>query len=157
MTDRAREGVFSSLASHIPGADVLDLFAGSGSLGLEALSRGAASVVFVEHAKEAVDVITSNMEAVGLGGTVRHQSVERFLDAGGAASFDLVFVDPPYAASLASVEAILRSLLARVRPGGQVTLHRERGESPPDVPGLALVWERSYGTAQVWRFEKEDG
>ncbi|KAA3637268.1 MAG: 16S rRNA (guanine(966)-N(2))-methyltransferase RsmD, partial [Armatimonadetes bacterium] len=70
MTGRARESVFSILANRLPGARVLDLFAGSGSLGLESLSRGAERAVFVENSRSAAAIIASNIEAVGLGGTV---------------------------------------------------------------------------------------
>jgi 16S rRNA (guanine966-N2)-methyltransferase len=79
FTGRAKEAVFSSLHARVGGAAVLDLFAGSGSLGLEALSRGANSVVFVEQDRDAVTVIAANVDAVGLGGTIVRRDVEAFL------------------------------------------------------------------------------
>lgn len=154
MTDRAREGLFSSLAAVIPGADVLDLYAGSGSLGLEALSRGAASATFVEHGAEARRALQANIERVGLGGTMVASTVEAFLrsDTG---QYDLAFVDPPYAHSVASVAEVTRDLAPRLRPGGIVILHRRAGEARPEIPGLRPEWERTYGTTQLWRYVKE--
>ena len=80
FTGRAKEAVFSSLARFVPNADVLDLFAGSGSLGLEALSRGAASAVFVERDRSAAAVLSANVASVDLGGTVVTVDVDRFLE-----------------------------------------------------------------------------
>ena len=98
-SDRVREAIFSILGERVPGAAVCDLYAGSGALGIEALSRGAASTLFIERDRRAVEMIESNLEAAGLGGgSVRAMEVERFLGRGGRreASFDLVFADPPY-------------------------------------------------------------
>ena len=154
MTDRAREGLFSAIATFIPGADVVDLYAGSGSLGLEALSRGAASVTFIEQDRAASEALVKNIERVGLGGTLRMTAVERFLDDPGG-PFDVAFVDPPYAASLPSVSAIMRALVPCLRPGGLVVLHRPTGEERPLITGLEPAGERAYGTTQLWRYEKE--
>ena len=155
MTDRAREGLFSSIASWVPKADVLDLFAGSGSLGLEALSRGAASATFVERDRLAVDALRANIEIVGLGGRVVARAVEPFL-ASEPGHYDLVFVDPPYAMSFGEIAAIMGAVVPRLRPGGLVILHRRAGEDRPVVPGLAGAGERAYGTAQLWRYERAD-
>ena len=114
MTDRAWEALFSSLGLKVSGARVLDLYAGSGSLGLESLSRGAASAVFVERGREALDALRRNVARLGLGGEVRREDVEGYLDRC-RTRFDLVFVDPPYSLSLASVEEVLRKT-APMRP-----------------------------------------
>ena len=99
-TDRVRESVFGILAPVLNGAKVLDLFAGSGSLGLEALSRGAAECVFVEQDRGACRVIEENLKKTGLaGGQVRSMEVSRFLKGRGGC-YDLIFADPPYADGL---------------------------------------------------------
>ena len=156
MTDRAREALFSSLGPRVPGARVLDLFAGSGSLGLEALSRGAASAVLVERDGEALRVLSRNVARVGLGGEVRREDVNRYLDRC-TIRFDLVFVDPPYALSLASVEEVLRKIAPLLDEGAPMVVHRRVGEDPPAVPGgLQRVAERTYGDSRLWTYEKED-
>ncbi len=156
MTDRVREALFSSLGDRVVEARVLDLYAGSGSLGLEALSRGARSVVFVERAREALTALRRNAAAVGLGGEIVADDVERFLERTGG-SFDLVFVDPPYGLSLASVEEVLAKLEPRLEPGALVVLHRRAGEEPPEVTGLLVqVDERTYGDSRLWRYLKEE-
>jgi 16S rRNA (guanine966-N2)-methyltransferase len=156
MMDRVREALFSSLGGVVDGAAVLDLFAGSGSLGLEALSRGAGSAVFVERSRPAVAALRSNMAAVGLGGEIVTSDVEAFL-ARDAGTYDVVFVDPPYAAPLASVESILALLLPRLADGAVVVVHRRAGDAEPVVAeGLGLVDRRRYGDAEITRLVKEE-
>ena len=159
MTGRAREAVFSAIAAALPGADVLDLYAGTGSLGLEALSRGSSSALFVERDRSAIRALRSNVEAVGLGGRVVAADVDRFLAAhtpglghDSPGSYDLVFVDPPYGDSLASVEATLRSVAALVRIGGSAVVHRRSGERRPEAPGFVPEGEHIYGTTRIWRY-----
>jgi 16S rRNA (guanine966-N2)-methyltransferase len=135
---------------------VLDLFAGSGSLGLESLSRGAATAVFVERGREALEVLSRNLARVGLGGEIRREDVGRYLDRC-RDRFDLVFVDPPYALSLASVEEVLRKIALLLDEGATMVVHRRVGEDPPAVPaGLRRVAERTYGDSRLWTYEKED-
>jgi 16S rRNA (guanine966-N2)-methyltransferase len=156
MTDRAREALFSSLGGLVVDALVVDLFAGSGSLGLEALSRGARSAVFVERSREAVGCLRKNVEAVGLGGRVVPADVGRYL-AVTHDIFDLAFVDPPYALSLASVAELLVGLDGRLVGGATVVLHRRVGEEAPVTPpGWRQVDERVYGDSLLRRFEKVD-
>ena len=155
MTDRAREALFSSLGDTVVGAAVLDLYAGSGSLGLEALSRGAASVVFVEKARPALTALRRNIDHVGLGGQVVAMDVTRYLD-GSEQLADLVFVDPPYALSLASVQDVLRKLIPKLAAGAQMVVHRRAGTETPAVDGLAETDHRRYGDTVLWRFRKED-
>ncbi len=154
MTERVREAIFNIL--DVDGADVLDLFAGSGSLGLEALSRRARSSVFVEDDRVMCGVIESNVAAVGLGGVVRSMDVGRFLatPALEGGRFDLVFVDPPYSMELASVEQVLRDLDPHLRGGGYVILHRPAGERPPAAP-WPLDDDRTYGGTHLWWYRKE--
>ena len=155
MMDRVREALFSSLGTRVPGSRVLDLYAGSGSLGLEALSRGADSAVFVEQGGPAIEVLRANVQSVGLGGSVITTDVQRFLE-GSDGEFDLVFVDPPYALELASVEEILELVVDRISVAGTVVLHRPDGEDEAEEPtGLVKVDERRYGRTRLWRYERK--
>lgn len=154
MQDRIKEAVFSSLGSAVAGASVLDLYAGTGSMGLEALSRGASRAVFVERDRKALTVLRDNCAAVDLGGDVVAGDVAPFL-ASGSEAFDLVFIDPPYPDSDESVLAIMTAVGRRTAPDGLVVLHRPVGATLPETESLVLVDERRYGGAQLWRFKKE--
>lgn len=155
FTDRNREALFSSLGGDVVGADVLDLFAGVGSLGLEALSRGAASATFVEWHPPAVTILRENVASVGLGGEVIAGDVFDVVEGAGDA-FDLAFVDPPYDLPLASVEEVLERLLDQLNPNAVVVVHRRAGSAAPTVSaGLQVAWERRYGDAHIWRFVKQ--
>lgn len=156
MTDRVREALFSMLGPAVEGALVLDLYAGTGSLGLEALSRGAAHAVFVERARPALAALRANIDAVGLGGEVVGDDVATFLrDA--SAWFDLVFVDPPYALSLASVQTVLGLVAGLTADGGVIVLHRRADAEPvPPPAGCTVVDHRRYGDAGITRMVKEE-
>ncbi len=146
-SDRVREAVFAILGP-LDGAVVLDLFAGSGALGVEALSRGAASATFVERSPVALRAIRANLEAVGARADVRARDARAFLRdaraAGGA--YDLIFLDPPYrdAAGLGPV-LDLSPLLA---PGGRVVSESDR-RAPLELPELAVIDERRYGDTLI--------
>jgi 16S rRNA (guanine966-N2)-methyltransferase len=155
LTGKAREAVFSSLAARMPDADVLDLYAGSGSLGLEALSRGAASCVFVERDRGAAGMLTRNIDAVGLGGSVVVSAVDRFLPAD-QGLYDVVFLDPPYADPDEEVAANLGLVVERLRGDAVVVLHRRIGANLGPVEKLSVRDERRYGDARIWVLEKED-
>ena len=155
MMDRAREGLFSSLGQTVAGARVLDLYAGSGSLGLEALSRGAADAVFVERGRAALAALRANVAAVGLGGEVVPADVDAYLGRA-AGPFDLVFFDPPYALPLASVERALGRLVRLLAGGGTVVLHRRAGEGLGLLPGLTVIDRRRYGDTEITRLAKEE-
>ena len=141
-SERVREAVFSSLHSlgAVQGARALDLFAGTGALGIEALSRGAAAVTFVEADPAAVAAIRANLKATGLaGGTVVHADVGRFLDDP-VPAVDLAFVDPPYA--FAAWPSVLERL-----PASLAVLESRR---PVDVgEGWAVVRTARYGDTVV--------
>src|SRR3954466_10607906 len=112
--DRAREGLFHSLGTlvDLDGAAVLDLYAGSGALGLEALSRGAQTVVFVESSPKVLPVLRANLAAVGLaGGRVLAGSVPTVVAGPAPARFDVVLADPPYATAAEEVQEVLRTLV----------------------------------------------
>jgi 16S rRNA (guanine966-N2)-methyltransferase len=156
-SDRAREGLFASVASELGSLDgrrVLDLYAGSGAVGLEALSRGASYVLLVESDARAAAVIKANVETVGIpGAQVRAEKVERMLARPpDGEPFDFVFADPPYAHPGTGITRML-ALLAHgwLAPDGLVVVERatRSGEiSWPD--GLQLAKSRRYGEATFW-------
>ena len=152
-SDRAREGLCSSLQSllDLDGARVLDLYAGSGALGLEALSRGAGSAVFVESSSGVLPVLRENLATVGLpGGRVVAGSVHTVLSGVPPARFDLVLADPPYAVPASEVQDVLRLLAAGgwLAPEALVVVERpsreELWEWPTPFTGLR---DRRYGEA----------
>jgi 16S rRNA (guanine966-N2)-methyltransferase len=168
-SDRAREGLFATISSIIgslAGSRVLDLYAGSGAVGLEALSRGAAHVLLVESGARAGRVIRANMESLGLpGAKVIVDRVERVLDRGpGAAGtsgsapgadggYDVVFADPPYALDGEAVSAMLTSLADRawLAPGALVIVERATRSGPVRWPaGYVQDRTRRYGEATFW-------
>jgi 16S rRNA (guanine966-N2)-methyltransferase len=154
-TDRVREALFNVLAARrdFTGMHVLDLYAGSGALGLEALSRGAATALFVESDRRAADVIVRNIAAVGLAGaTVRRGAVSAVLGGGAPRPVDLVLADPPYDAPAAQIDAVLAALDGHgwVASGGVVVL--ERPVSAPELtwpPGWTAWPVRRYGDTRL--------
>ncbi|MGW3966221.1 16S rRNA (guanine(966)-N(2))-methyltransferase RsmD [Amycolatopsis sp. NPDC005003] len=155
-SERVREALFNALetAGELDGARVLDLYAGSGALGLEALSRGAADALFVESDRRAVDVLRGNVAAVGLGGTVRAGQVEAVVAAPAPAAFDLVLADPPYAVDAAALGSVLASLAAGgwLGPSALVVIERAARDGEPDwPPGFEPTRTKKYGdTAVFW-------
>jgi 16S rRNA (guanine966-N2)-methyltransferase len=148
-SDRVREALFSVLGERVAGARVLDLFAGSGALGIEALSRGAAAATFVDSAPAALKALRANLEALGAEAEVRKQDAGRFLAGASAAErqYDLVLLDPPYrlAGRLGGeLSAILPAVLA---PEGLVIAESDRRE-PLDLD-LPLLDERRYGDTLI--------
>jgi 16S rRNA (guanine966-N2)-methyltransferase len=151
--DRAREGLFNSLGSllDLEGARVLDLYAGSGALGLEALSRGAAEAVFVESGAGVLPVLRGNIATVGLSGAVvLPGSVPTVVGGAATGAFDLVFADPPYSAPVEEVLGVLRSLTSGgwLAPGAVVVIERSSREQPFEWPTpLVGLRDRRYGEA----------
>jgi 16S rRNA (guanine(966)-N(2))-methyltransferase RsmD len=154
-TDRVRESVFNVLAARIDfeGLRVLDLYAGSGALGLEALSRGARSVLFVESDRRAAEVIDRNIAAVGLtGAAVRRATVAAVLAAGSGSRMDLVFADPPYEVANLEVESMLTALVGRgwLAEGAVAVVERSASSPPLTWPPDWEVWpERRYGDTRI--------
>jgi 16S rRNA (guanine(966)-N(2))-methyltransferase RsmD len=152
-TDRVREALFSILGAHVVQAVALDLFAGSGALGIEALSRGARSCTFVESDAKVASTLGRNVEGLGAQGraTVLRMPVERALArlGGQGARFDLVLLDPPYAEAL--WEPALRSLArCGILAAGSIVVaeHPTRSPLPQGIDGpvgLALTEDRTYG------------
>jgi 16S rRNA (guanine966-N2)-methyltransferase len=153
--DRVKAAIFSSLGEEVIGARVLDLFAGTGALGIEALSRGAASAVFVEENSAAVGMIERNLTRTKLEGRVRKQDVFAFLrSAQMPAPFRIVFADPPYEKTKSGGEftqLLLESaeLAGMLEPSGIFVLEKRPGEKLP----ASLLWEvtraRKYGATEV--------
>lgn len=157
-SDRVREGIFSSLESEdaISDARVLDLYAGSGALGLEAMSRGARSAVLVDRAPDSSTVLKANAALVGKAvgapaGAIRavRQSVSTFL-AAEAGPFDLAFLDPPYDLSDEDLASNLTALMRLLTEDAIVVVERSTRSPQPRWPeGLTLLRERSYGDTAV--------
>ncbi|WP_336631307.1 MULTISPECIES: 16S rRNA (guanine(966)-N(2))-methyltransferase RsmD [unclassified Microbacterium] len=156
-SDRVRESLFGALEAgdRIADAAVLDLFAGSGALGLEALSRGAASADLVEKAPRAVSVVQRNVRAVsravpGARVRVHHSAVDTFLRAS-TATFDLVFVDPPYDLDDTALAGVLALLVPRLSSSAVVVVERATRSGAPEVPpGLRMFRDRKYGDTTLW-------
>ncbi|MEI8242307.1 MAG: 16S rRNA (guanine(966)-N(2))-methyltransferase RsmD [bacterium] len=160
--DRVRGALFSMLAEQVPGARVLDLFAGSGAVGLEAISRGAQEAVWVESDRRHVAILKANVQTFGAAGQVVGDDCLRWLRRVEGAPFDLVFADPPYEWAqehgFAGIAELLRSRRL-VRPGGILV-----AEQPTELPAAALPeWEmlrdRAYGHTRlvVYRMMQEAG
>ncbi|KJL17314.1 16S rRNA (guanine(966)-N(2))-methyltransferase RsmD [Microbacterium azadirachtae] len=165
-SDRVRESLFGALESMdaIGNARVLDLYAGSGALGLEALSRGARSAVLVERGRPAAAVIRRNVAAVRKAlatstdsdagarePTVVESAVHAYLTRA-TGPFDLVFTDPPYDLSDADMTADLVAVAPLLSSDAVVVIERARRATPPDLgaAGLSLIRERSYGDTALW-------
>ncbi len=156
-TDRVREALFSSLGRRVSGAEVLDLYAGSGSLGLEAAGRGARSVVFVERDPRVLRILRANVEELVRRGFSREgieimraevRDALRRLERAGRC-FDLIFADPPYASGEAAgvVESVAaRGLLGR---GGRLVVEHGAGGAPETVAGLDVVRHHRYGSTEL--------
>jgi 16S rRNA (guanine966-N2)-methyltransferase len=150
-SEKVREAIFNILGPVEPTARVLDLFAGSGALGIEALSRGAAHATFVDAAKPAVAAIRANVRELGLDdrATVIADDAVRFAGRDAASPWRLVFVDPPYKSGLAS-RAVLALPRASLAPGAVIVIEHDRRNPPPDALGdLLRTDERRYGDTVV--------
>lgn len=160
-TDRLREALFSILGNRVEGAQVLDLFAGSGALGMEALSRGADSCDFVDSGREAAVVIKGNLKHLSLkGGRVTASEVERFLRRA-RPGYDLVFADPPYFKGAGDTDYIEALLVHDVLPelvvaGGLLVLEDPPAHQRPDtVEGKwELLERRRYGSCGILIYQR---
>jgi 16S rRNA (guanine966-N2)-methyltransferase len=148
-SDRVREALFSVLGERVHGARVLDLFAGSGALGLEALSRGAAEATFVDSAPAAIRAVRANLEALGATAEVRRADARRFLGSASstARQYDLVFLDPPYRLSGRLGSELTAALPAVLAPGAAVVAESDR-RAPLEL-GLPILDERRYGDTLI--------
>lgn len=156
--DRVRQAVFSMLGELVPGAHVLDLFAGTGAIGLECLSRGAASAVMVDENKGACDVIRRNLAKTRLtGGTVRHSDAFRLLPLlqRDGKQFDLIFADPPYTHRDGDVDFVAQLLADEALPA---LLHADShlileshhfNKQTTSWPGWQVLTDRNYGSTRI--------
>lgn len=154
--DRVKEGMFSAVQFLLPGAAVLDLFAGSGQLGIEALSRGAARAVFVDENRAAVDVVIQNLKTAGLFKQARVTQMEarQYLN-GSNETFDLILLDPPYRRQM--VHQLLPLLERRLNAGGVLLCETELEAALPDREGALLKKkDYRYGKILVTKYRKED-
>ena len=153
--DRVKGAIFSSLGDAVVDARVLDLFAGSGALGIEALSRGASSVVFVESDPQSAEIIEGNLAKTKLKGRIRQQDAFDFLrPASGAELFDIVFADPPYEKTEEG-ERFTEKLLANealsqlMDADGIFVLEKWPAEALPEMKQWHLVRQKTYGATEV--------
>lgn len=144
--DRVKEALFSILGTRVPGARVLDLFAGSGALGIEALSRGAAQATFVDDDARAIATLRTNLPAAERAQVVRREAVAFLRSAPG--QYDLVFVDPPYKIVPRLGAALSEPLAAVLAPDGLVVSESDR-RAPLDLETLAVRDERRYGDTLI--------
>lgn len=153
--DRVKAAIFSSLGETIIGARVLDLFAGTGALGIEALSRGADSVLFVDEDRQSIAAIEKNLAATRLRGRVRQAEVFQFLKHANAdAKFDIVFADPPYEQTRTGehfTDKLLHNdaLAALLERGGTFILEKRPSENLPSTDLWEVVRQRTYGATEV--------
>ena len=159
VSDRVREGLFSSIEPWIQGSRVLDVFAGTGAVGIEALSRGAEHATFVDRAPAAIAAVRENLRRASLEdrGAVRRSDVRRFLERAEehAPGFDLVFLDPPYDAGPAELDPVLAALdvSSLLREGFTVVLSRGSKSSNGVIPlHWAAARRLSYGDSVVTLF-----
>jgi 16S rRNA (guanine966-N2)-methyltransferase len=143
--DRVREALFSMLGD-VSGARVLDLYAGSGALGIEALSRGAGSAVFVDRDPRAVAAIERNLESLGLEQEVLRQDAVRFL-ARARGTFDLVFCDPPYDSASRLAAPLAQGLPALTSEHARIVTESDK-RNPLELP-FPLITERTYGDTRI--------
>ncbi|MDP7657327.1 MAG: 16S rRNA (guanine(966)-N(2))-methyltransferase RsmD [Roseibacillus sp.] len=160
-TDRLREALFSILQVRLEGARVLDLFAGSGALGIEALSRGAQEAVFVEASGAAGRILRENLEKARFAGqgTVHQRDVFAYLGSCSAV-FDLILADPPYLSNadhdLAGALMEDASLPSRLSDGGLVVLEVEAEREEPAAPGWKMIDRRKYGSSAILFYAREE-
>ncbi len=159
MTDQMKESLFSALGG-LDGALVLDLYAGSGSLGLEALSRGAKKAFFVENARDAIVKLEQNISTTGFSRKTEivWADVTQTLSRGAQKRMDLIFLDPPYTMPLASVRGDLEALVTGgfLADEGRIVVHRPHKEAQLKPFGLQRIWEKDYGQSRLLMFTHED-
>ena len=158
--DRVRQALFNIIGCEIPGSSFLDLFAGSGAVGLEALSRGAESVAFVERDRRHLAVLAANLTAIASGRGARAETIGadayRWIATYAGPGFTVAFADPPYAlGEERGYASVLATLAERgvVRPGGLFVAEMTAVQRAEDTPGWDLLRDRTYGKTRlcIWR------
>lgn len=158
-TERVREAIFSVLGLEVDGARVLDLFAGSGAFGFEALSRGATSAVFVERNRDATDSLYGVTRSLGVGDAVviLNMGVGRAVRElrASAGRFEIIFLDPPYGTDWLSTVVAVPGFLELMETGGLIIVEGGAAVAEADIPtGLRKRFSRKYGGAVVEMFEQ---
>ncbi len=149
-SERIRETLFNWLAPSIQGARCLDLFAGTGALGFEALSRGAATVVFVDSSRRAINAIENSVQTLhAAGASVHCGDAEAYLRTASRESFDIVFLDPPFADDRLEDVCRLIDELGLLAPGGRVYLEQDRAKPAIELPGRwSLLRDKTAGNVR---------
>ena len=155
--DRIREAIFNVISKKVPGAKVLDIFAGSGAYGLEALSRGAESAVFVDNAEDCCDVISKNIRTLGLNEDSSIKRCDVFDIIEGINSkkykFDLIFADPPYDMGLAKKVLIMVNQYDILSSSGLLIIEHSKHESLPELEGkLSFFKQKTYKNINISYF-----
>ncbi len=156
-SDRAKEGIFSAIQFEVEGARVLDLFCGSGQLGIEALSRGAHWAVFVDAAAASAEITRRNLAATGLGDRARvfTQDAAAYLN-GCREQFDIAFMDPPYHAGELG-NRLIEQLVPLMSPGGVIFYETARNAHVPEKVGSFTLKRRyHYGKSSVAAYRSEE-
>lgn len=155
ITDRVKETLFAILGDRVPEVRVLDLYAGSGAIGIEALSRGASSADFVERDRTALTALRTNLERTRLGDEARVHAteVERFLEREANGTWDLVVLDPPY--EVRDIVAVVGAVVPRLAPGASVVIKHFWRSEPPAVPQLTTWRQRRFGETMLTFLELE--
>ncbi len=155
ISDKVKESLFGAIGERVIDARVLDLYAGSGAIGIEALSRGAASATFVERARPAVAVIRDNLARTGLAAAavIHAQAVEAFLAATTGPPWDVVVLDPPYAER--TLDLPLERLRPHLAPGAVVVVKHFWRTPMPAGAGLAITRSRRFGETALTFLEEE--
>ena len=153
-TDNVKESIFNIIQFDIEGRRVLDLFAGTGQLGIECLSRGAESAVFVDQSREAVKLVRDNLKTCNLNGTVIQMDSLSFLKSCG--KFDLIFIDPPYDSPVYDEVLKTINLVDILSDGGIIICETARDRQLPVLqPPYRLVREYIYGKVKLSKYTKE--
>ena len=155
MSEQIRNAIFNSLSTVIDDAVVLDAFAGTGAVGLEALSRGAKHVTFIERDRVAQNVLAKNITTLGVEGQTKiiRTTVSRWQETSEPSMFDIIFVDPPYHDPQFST---VESLFGLLKPNALMVLSHSGRSEAPDQTGVVVVDNRSYGNASLTFYRRED-
>ena len=160
-TDRSREAMFSMLASYIPGAKVLDLFSGSGALGLESLSRGASSCVFVDESRDATNAIKLNLRTLRLnGGKVVQGDVIKIIDKVSLSKYDVIFADPPYWKNIGDRDFVkemfeCENFAELLMEDGMLIIEADERAEIDHGDKWELVDKRKYGGCAIHFFQRK--
>jgi len=153
-TDNVKESIFNIIQFDIEGRRVLDLFAGTGQLGIECLSRGAESAVFIDQSRESVKLVKDNLKTCGLEGTVLQMDAVSFLN--GCGKFDLIFIDPPYDSPLYEKVLETVNLVDILSDGGIIICEASRDRQLPELQApYRKVREYIYGKVKLCKYTKE--